>query len=108
MIAERAETTPLGETTSDEPPQWGSDEEVDSFIGQDGCAYELRKPRPTEIRNKRGSLDSAQRNARVAMNWNNGKPKEDALDVMQAGTLAGKSNGCIRCGEDGHTWRRCS
>ena len=85
-----------------------TEEPIDCFVGADGQVYELRKSRPTKTRNKRGAVESSRRNASVSMNWNNRSAENDRKEVLQAGDAQEKSNGCIRCGKDGHTWRRCN
>ena len=100
----------LGGVDSENGDQTEADteEHIDCFVGADGQVYELRKSRPAKTRNKRGPVESAHKNARVDMNWNNRSAENDRKEVLQAGDAQKKSNGCIRCGKDGHTWRRCN
>ena len=80
---------------------------VKSFVVADGQVYELRKTRPLKIRNKKGQRGSAARSTRSSWNWNNKGGK--GADAMPNESLAISSQkvSCIRCGSDGHRWKRC-
>ena len=80
---------------------------VESFVGDDGQVYDLRKTRPLKIRNKKGQGESAARCTRSSWSWNNkGGKGADAIPDESLAISAQKVS-CVRCGSDGHRWKRC-
>ena len=79
---------------------------VESFTGFDGLAYEVRRAAPKKKSNKVGGLKNSWGNTRHNFNWDNrgemGGSRSYDTDVAVAPKF-----GCIRCGSDSHTWRRC-
>ena len=80
---------------------------VESFMGADGQVYELGKARPLKIRNKKGQGGSAARSSRSTWNWNNKGGKGSDTLSNESLTTSSQKISCIRCGSDGHHWKRC-
>ena len=94
---------------SDDDPEFdrGFSITFERFAGADGQVCELRKTRPLKIRNKKGQGDSAARSTRSSWNWNSqGGKGADSIPNESLATSSQKTP-CIRCGSDGHHWRRC-
>ena len=76
---------------------------METFVGDGGEVYELRKTHAGQNNNKKGAAFSAVKNSRAVWNWNNkgGNPSSNS-------TLMGApENRSLRCGQEGNRRGRC-
>ena len=93
--------------SDDEGGTEDSESVVESFVGNDGETYVLRKATPKKKSNKTGHLQSSWNNARHSYNVDNRGEAGAKKPFETYAATPGSKNACIRCGSESHMWRRC-